>query len=59
MQAKFKYYLGKVNRYPYGIGLRNIFRNFLCEKKKVTNIFDSFFFNFILYFPLKLVLKFF
>ena len=42
MQAKFIYYLGKVNRYPYGIGLRNIFKNFLCEKKKIPNFFYNF-----------------
>ena len=29
-----------------GIGLRNVFRNFLWEKKKVTDFFDNF-----LYFP--------
>ena len=29
-----------------GIGLRSVFRNFLWEKKKVTDFFDNF-----LYFP--------
>ena len=42
MQAKSKYYLGKVNGYPNGIGLKNIFRNFLLEKKKITNFFYNF-----------------
>ena len=34
--------------YPKGIGLRNIFRKFLSENKKVINFFDGF-----LYFPWK------
>ena len=39
-------YKGKVNGCPKGIDLGNMFRNFLWEKKKATNLFDSF-----LYFP--------
>lgn len=36
----------KVNRYLKGIGLENIFRNFLSDEKNATEFFDSF-----LYFP--------
>jgi len=36
------YFKGKVNKYPKCISLGNIYRNFLREKKKVTNFFNSF-----------------
>ena len=35
--------MGKVNKCSKGIGLGNVFRNFLWEKKKTTYFFDSFF----------------
>ena len=46
--------MGKVNGYPKGIGLGNIFRSILWEKKKVT----EFFFLQLFIFLIKVVLKF-
>ena len=36
--------MGKVNGYPKGIGLGNIFRSILWEKKKVTDFFFTTFY---------------
>lgn len=33
---------GKFNKRLKGIGLGDIFRNFLCKRKKATDFFDSF-----------------
>ena len=38
--------MGEVNICPKGLGLKNIFRNFLLEKEKKINFFNNF-----LYFP--------
>lgn len=35
--------MGKVNGCPKDIGLESIFRNFLCEKRKVIDLFNNFF----------------
>lgn len=34
--------MGKVNGCHHGIGLEDIFRNFLWKMKKATDFFDSF-----------------
>ena len=38
----FQIFLGNINEYLKGIGLRSIFRNILQENDKVINFFDSF-----------------
>ena len=48
----FQIFLGNINDYLKGIGLRAIFRNILQENDKVINFFLQFFI-----FPMKVVSK--